>query len=154
MTLEPNFESKHFFKERFGSVCVQYCLFNFMGYFSTRQVVIYALFNPHSILYSHCSHQPKKIIPYLSKMLNSSNMAGFFTKSISQIIGSSYYNKTPETGSQYILGTSPPDGSMELYILDNKLQVCSCPREKIPLLCHSIIRMALLPDSRLVILFV
>eukprot|EP00111_Clytia_hemisphaerica_P012812 TCONS_00037670-protein len=74
-------------------------------------------------------------------------MAGFFTKSISQIIGSSYYNKTPEAGSQYILGTSPPDGSMELYILDNKLQVCSCPREKIPLLCHSIIQMALLPDS-------
>jgi hypothetical protein len=76
-------------------------------------------------------------------------MAGFFTKSLSQIIGSSYYSKASVT-SPYILGTSPPDGSMELYILDNKLQVCSCPREKISTLCHSIINMALLPDSRFV----
>ena len=83
-------------------------------------------------------------------MLNSTNMAGFLTKSLSQIIGSSYYSKTPSQ-SPYILGTSPPDSTMELYILDNRLQVCSCPCEKISLLCHSIIKMALLPESRFVV---
>lgn len=92
--------------------------------------------------------QIRTIEIYLStNMLNSTNMAGFLTKSLSQIMGSSYYNKTP-VSSPYILGTSPPDSTMELYILDNRLQVCLCPREKMSTLCHSIIKMALLPDSR------
>ena len=88
---------------------------------------------------------------YLStNMLNSTNMAGFLTKSLSHIMGSSYYNNKTPISSPYILGTSPPDSTMELYILDNRLQVCSCPREKMSTLCHSIIKMALLPDSRFV----
>lgn len=82
-------------------------------------------------------------------MLNSSNMAGFFTKSISHLIGSNYYNsRNTEETSPYILGTSPPDSSMELYILDNKLQVCSCPKEKINEFCYPLLKIALLPDSR------
>jgi len=76
------------------------------------------------------------------------NMA--FITSLSQLISSgitTYKRGTPDP-SPYILSTSPPDNTMELYVLKHKLQVCSIPKSCIKDFTHAIIKIALLSESR------
>lgn len=74
------------------------------------------------------------------------NMA--FITSLSQFITSGIsYTKDPNA-SPYILSSSPPDNTMELYVLEHKLHVLSIPKDEIKHFCHACIRVALLPESR------
>ena len=82
-------------------------------------------------------------------MLNSTNMA-FLTKSLSQFISSGIQYKSEAVPSPYILSTSPPDSSMELYVLEHRLQVCFIPKTAITEFCHSLIKISLLCGARLV----
>jgi hypothetical protein len=72
-----------------------------------------------------------------------------FITSLSQFITSGIsYNKHEPAPSPYILSSSPPDNTMELYVLEHRLQVCSIPKDVIRDFCHPIINIALLPNSR------
>lgn len=73
----------------------------------------------------------------------------FLTKSLSQFISSGIppYKRDP-VPSPYILSTSPPDSSMELYVLEHRLQVCSIPKTAISHFCHSLIKISLLSGAR------
>lgn len=79
-------------------------------------------------------------------MLNTTNMA--FIQSLSQFISSGISYRRDPAPSPYILSTSPPDASMELYVLEHRLQVCFIPKNAIADFCHAIMKIALLPDSR------
>ena len=76
------------------------------------------------------------------------NMA--FIQSLSQFIssGMSTVRREPQQPSPYILSTSPPDATMELYVLEHKVYVCSIPKDIISHFCLAIIKIALLPNSR------
>ena len=74
-----------------------------------------------------------------------------FIQSLSNLISHGINYKRDMEPSPYILSTSPPDSSMELYVLKHKLQVCTIPKTSMKKFCHAIIKVALLPDSRCVI---
>ena len=47
----------------------------------------------------------------------------------------------------YFLATSPTDTPVELYVLHYSLQICSIPREDIPVFTHALIKASLLESS-------
>jgi len=76
-----------------------------------------------------------------------SNMA-FLTKSLSQFISSGIPYKADPVPSPYILSTSPPDSSMEIYVLEHRLRVCFIEKNAITEYCHSLIKISLLSGAR------
>jgi len=73
----------------------------------------------------------------------------FLTKSLSQFISSATipYKRDP-IPSPYILSTSPPDSSMELYVLEHRLHVCFIQKSSMREFCHSLIKISLLSGAR------
>jgi len=74
----------------------------------------------------------------------------FLTKSLSQFISSGIPHpyKTDPVPSPYILSTSPPDSSMEIYVLEHRLRVCFIDKTAITQYCHPIIKISLLAGVR------
>lgn len=71
-----------------------------------------------------------------------------YINTLSQFIkGGISYHKEPYC-SPYILSSSPPDTTLELYVLDPKLEVFQIPKGAIKEFTHAIIDVALRPDSR------
>ena len=75
-----------------------------------------------------------------------------FIQSLSHFISSGISYRRDSSPSPYVLSTSPPDSTTELYLLEHRLQVCAIAKSDIQYFCHAIIKIALLPEARFVAL--
>lgn len=71
-----------------------------------------------------------------------------FIQSLSHFISSGISYRRDSSPSPYVLSTSPPDSTMELYLLEHRLQVCAIAKSDIQYFCYAIIKIALLPEAR------